>query len=73
MQEETSVKSADELILTFFNTATTDELTIMNGCSRKKADLIVEMRPFANWDDLVVHTFDTSVSANFSSIVSNDI
>jgi len=40
-------------VLEFFNVATVDELTMMNGCSRKKAEAIVKMRPFADWDELV--------------------
>jgi len=40
-------------VLEFFNVATVDELTMMNGCSRKKAEAIIKMRPFADWDELV--------------------
>ena len=40
-------------VLEFFNVATVDELTMMNGCSRKKAEAIIKMRPFADWEELV--------------------
>jgi len=40
-------------VLEFFNVATVDELTTMNGCSRKKAEIIVKMRPFSDWEELV--------------------
>jgi len=46
-------KSSNEPILDFFNVATIDELTMMNGCSRKKAEAIIKMRPFADWEELV--------------------
>ena len=40
-------------ILSFLNDATIEELTSMNGCSKKKAEIILSERPFADWDDLV--------------------
>ena len=40
-------------ILSFFNTATIEELQSMPGCSKKKADSIMEIRPFDNWAQLV--------------------
>jgi len=55
-------KSANQLVLDFFNSATTDELTIMNGCSRKKAEIVVGLRPFSDWNDLVR---DNSFNLNF--------
>lgn len=40
-------------IVTFFQTATKDELTLIVGCSIKKAQRIVELRPFDTWESLV--------------------
>ncbi|KAI4897749.1 hypothetical protein NFI96_033833, partial [Prochilodus magdalenae] len=39
-------------ILTFFQNATVDELTLIAGCSLKKAQKIVELRPYKTWNDL---------------------
>ena len=40
-------------IVGFFNEAMTEELMSMQGCSKKKAQQIMAVRPFTNWDDLV--------------------
>ncbi|RVE68105.1 hypothetical protein OJAV_G00088450 [Oryzias javanicus] len=39
-------------ILRFFRDASIDELTLISGCSVKKAQKIVEMRPFDSWETL---------------------
>ncbi|XP_072515316.1 SWI/SNF-related matrix-associated actin-dependent regulator of chromatin subfamily A containing DEAD/H box 1b isoform X2 [Salminus brasiliensis] len=39
-------------ILNFFQNATADELTLIAGCSLKKAQKIVELRPYKVWNDL---------------------
>uniref|UniRef100_A0A4W5QC52 DNA helicase n=1 Tax=Hucho hucho TaxID=62062 RepID=A0A4W5QC52_9TELE len=39
-------------ILHFFQEASLDELSLIAGCSLKKAQKIVELRPFAVWQDL---------------------
>ncbi|KAL0979793.1 hypothetical protein UPYG_G00189740 [Umbra pygmaea] len=39
-------------ILLFFQEASLDELSLIAGCSLKKAQKIVELRPFAVWQDL---------------------
>uniref|UniRef100_A0A6Q2YLE1 SWI/SNF-related, matrix-associated actin-dependent regulator of chromatin, subfamily a, containing DEAD/H box 1 n=1 Tax=Esox lucius TaxID=8010 RepID=A0A6Q2YLE1_ESOLU len=39
-------------ILLFFQEASLDELSLIAGCSVKKAQKIVELRPFAVWQDL---------------------
>jgi DNA uptake protein ComE-like DNA-binding protein len=36
----------------FFNTATMNELTSIKSCSLRKAEVIVENRPYQNWHDL---------------------
>lgn len=40
-------------ILTFFRESSLDELKLIAGCSIKKAQKIVELRPFNNWESLV--------------------
>ncbi|CAJ1068968.1 SWI/SNF-related matrix-associated actin-dependent regulator of chromatin subfamily A containing [Xyrichtys novacula] len=40
-------------MLTFFQSATIDELSLISGCSTKKAQRIVELRPFSSWHSLV--------------------
>uniref|UniRef100_A0A673WWD0 DNA helicase n=1 Tax=Salmo trutta TaxID=8032 RepID=A0A673WWD0_SALTR len=39
-------------ILRFFQEASLDELSLISGCSVKKAQRIVELRPFNEWEDL---------------------
>uniref|UniRef100_A0A673NDV0 Helicase C-terminal domain-containing protein n=1 Tax=Sinocyclocheilus rhinocerous TaxID=307959 RepID=A0A673NDV0_9TELE len=50
--DETLSKLKSE-ILSFFQTASVDELTLIAGCSLKKAQKITELRPFKTWKDLV--------------------
>ncbi|KAF1389259.1 hypothetical protein PFLUV_G00071590 [Perca fluviatilis] len=40
-------------ILKFFQDATIDELSLIAGCSVKKAQKIVELRPFDGWQSLI--------------------
>uniref|UniRef100_A0A672JBS4 DNA helicase n=1 Tax=Salarias fasciatus TaxID=181472 RepID=A0A672JBS4_SALFA len=40
-------------IVTFFQEASLDELSLISGCSVKKAQKIVELRPFDSWQSLV--------------------
>lgn len=40
-------------ILAFFQDASLDELSLMSGCSIKKGQKIVELRPFKSWKSLV--------------------
>ncbi|XP_034026378.1 SWI/SNF-related matrix-associated actin-dependent regulator of chromatin subfamily A containing DEAD/H box 1A isoform X2 [Thalassophryne amazonica] len=40
-------------VLSFFQDASIDELTLISGCSVKKAQKIVELRPFHTWQSLV--------------------
>ncbi|XP_042344751.1 SWI/SNF-related matrix-associated actin-dependent regulator of chromatin subfamily A containing DEAD/H box 1A isoform X2 [Plectropomus leopardus] len=40
-------------IISFFQQATIDELTLIAGCSVKKAQKIVELRPFDSWQCLI--------------------
>ncbi|XP_043106736.1 SWI/SNF-related matrix-associated actin-dependent regulator of chromatin subfamily A containing DEAD/H box 1b isoform X2 [Puntigrus tetrazona] len=49
--EETLSKLKSE-ILSFFQSASVDELTLIAGCSLKKAQKITELRPFKKWKNL---------------------
>ena len=40
-------------MLEFFNTAGLDEILHMPRCKEKKAELIISLRPFKNWNDIV--------------------
>lgn len=40
-------------ILAFFQNASLDELSLISGCSIKKAQKIVELRPFDSWQSLI--------------------
>lgn len=37
----------------FLNTSNLTELSLLNGCSQKKAEAIISLRPFKGWMDLV--------------------
>ncbi|KAG7332383.1 hypothetical protein KOW79_004217 [Hemibagrus wyckioides] len=41
-----------EQILQFFQEASVDELTLISGCSLKKAQKIISLRPFNTWKDV---------------------
>lgn len=49
---------ARQMVLSFYETATMDELLSIPGCSKKKAETIIELRPFSGWIDLVGCEFD---------------
>ncbi|CAG9857372.1 unnamed protein product [Phyllotreta striolata] len=57
--EDSDVEVSDDLtgdkkrVLEFFKTANAGELLLMNSCSKKKAEAILELRPFTGWIDLV--------------------
>ncbi|KAK3091472.1 hypothetical protein FSP39_020046 [Pinctada imbricata] len=41
------------MVMSFFNDATRDELATTPGCSKKKADVILSLRPFSNYHSMV--------------------
>lgn len=57
--EDSDVEISDVLtpekrnVLDFFQNATPKELELMMSCSKKKAEAIIEYRPFEGWVDLV--------------------
>ncbi|RUS74062.1 hypothetical protein EGW08_018169 [Elysia chlorotica] len=46
-------QSETDNFLHFFEEATIEELSAMPGCSKKKAELIMSLRPFKTWDNLI--------------------
>ncbi|RXN35139.1 SWI SNF-related matrix-associated actin-dependent regulator [Labeo rohita] len=51
-QSDETLSKVKSEILSFFQTASVDELTLIAGCSLKKAQKITELRPFKKWKDL---------------------
>ncbi|CAK9812257.1 SWI/SNF-related matrix-associated actin-dependent regulator of chromatin subfamily A containing DEAD/H box 1 homolog [Anthophora quadrimaculata] len=57
--EDSDIEISNELtgdkkaVLEFMQNALTSELLLMSYCSQKKANAIIEARPFYNWRDLV--------------------
>ncbi|XP_075241493.1 uncharacterized protein LOC142336493 isoform X2 [Convolutriloba macropyga] len=47
-------KQDKSAILKFFNCGTSTEIQLVPGLSKKKYDIVVPLRPFANWKDLVI-------------------
>ncbi|GFR63589.1 SWI/SNF-related matrix-associated actin-dependent regulator of chromatin subfamily A containing DEAD/H box 1-like [Elysia marginata] len=46
-------QSETDNFLHFFEEATIEELTAMPGCSKKKAELIISLRPYKTWEHLI--------------------
>ena len=62
-----------EVILSFFNDASLEELMVTPGCSKKKSEIILNLRPFESWDALVCRGSlcripDFSIDNNFYSL-----
>lgn len=51
--EETYSNEETVTILSFFNECTSQELGAVPGLSAKKAEKIMNLRPFDSWDNLV--------------------
>ncbi|XP_005104693.1 SWI/SNF-related matrix-associated actin-dependent regulator of chromatin subfamily A containing DEAD/H box 1A isoform X2 [Aplysia californica] len=45
-------KTETDSFLQFFEEATKEELTAMPGCSKKKSEVIISLRPFTSWENL---------------------
>ena len=52
-QDEDGNTTKQDLILSFLEEATLAELLVLPGCSRKKAEALLELRPFGSWEKLV--------------------
>ncbi|KFM65529.1 SWI/SNF-related matrix-associated actin-dependent regulator of chromatin subfamily A containing DEAD/H box 1, partial [Stegodyphus mimosarum] len=50
---EENLTSAHSAVLKFFQESSADELGTIPGCSKKKAEAIINCRPFSGWADLV--------------------
>ncbi|KAH3718708.1 hypothetical protein DPMN_061514 [Dreissena polymorpha] len=59
MQDEGD--SGKNVILSFFEDATLEELMATPGCSKKKSELIVSQRPFNTWTNMVSTSPDHSI------------
>ncbi|XP_014783505.1 SWI/SNF-related matrix-associated actin-dependent regulator of chromatin subfamily A containing DEAD/H box 1 [Octopus bimaculoides] len=46
-------QSEQEIIQSFFNEAKIEELMAIPGCSEKKAEIIIKLRPFESYDSLI--------------------
>lgn len=42
----------DDQLLAFLNDASAEELVCVKGCSARKAESLIQMRPYQNWEDL---------------------
>lgn len=51
--EEENLTSAHGAVLKYFQDSNAEELMCIPGCSKKKVDAILNVRPFQNWGDLV--------------------
>jgi len=56
---QTDISDDKKRVLDFFNEALPQELACIQGCSKKKADNILKLRPFTGWIDLVRKSFST--------------
>ncbi|ESO84241.1 hypothetical protein LOTGIDRAFT_61963, partial [Lottia gigantea] len=52
-------------ILKFFQEAKIEELATIQGCSRKKAEIVAKLRPFNSYDDLVAKITSTKTLTYF--------
>ena len=52
-----------EMILSFFNETSLEELQILPGCKKNKAATILQLRPFTDWDDLIAK-IEVSIGKN---------
>ncbi|XP_059154555.1 SWI/SNF-related matrix-associated actin-dependent regulator of chromatin subfamily A containing DEAD/H box 1A-like isoform X2 [Physella acuta] len=64
---DNKTKSETDNFLQFFEEATVEELTAMPGCSKKKAEVIISLRPFKTWQKLL-EAFNTEKSLSTSLI-----
>ncbi len=51
--DEANLSEDKRRVLRFFNDGTPHELACIQGCSKKKVENIVELRPYEGWGDLV--------------------
>ncbi len=51
--DEDNLSDDKRRVLSFFNKGTSHELAAIQGCSKKKVENILELRPYTGWGDLV--------------------
>lgn len=54
---DNKTKTEADNFLQFFEEATVEELTALPGCSKKKAEAIIKLRPFQDYETLVKDFF----------------
>ena len=47
-------KKSNQMIMDFLCLCNSDELAMVPGCPKTKAKLIVELKPFDSWKDMVI-------------------
>lgn len=52
-EEDSTAFSRNSLVFSFLNSCSVDEVAVISGISRVKADHIVALQPFDNWEILV--------------------
>ncbi|KAK3583927.1 hypothetical protein CHS0354_033713 [Potamilus streckersoni] len=67
LEECDGMQSERDVILSFFEESTQEELATMPGCSKKKAELIISLRPFKSWETLV-NKFTTTKGLTYEVI-----
>ncbi|KAK3854378.1 hypothetical protein Pcinc_039143 [Petrolisthes cinctipes] len=58
IEENPQLEGDRSLVLQFFNDASLTEMAAIGGCTKKRAEVILQVRPFADWQD-IVHKFKT--------------
>ncbi|XP_023931279.1 SWI/SNF-related matrix-associated actin-dependent regulator of chromatin subfamily A containing DEAD/H box 1-like, partial [Lingula anatina] len=66
-EDDTRRQAAREMVFSFFNEAIYEELLNMPTCSKKKAELIMSLRPFESFQDLV-EKFDSTKGLSYDTL-----
>lgn len=66
-EEGEEAKTVKEVIVSFFNDASVEELMTLPGCSKKKSEIIFSSRPFDGWESLVLK-FTTTKGLSYEMI-----
>lgn len=52
-EPDTQMTTDRQLVLQFFNEGSVGELAAISGCSKKKAEVVAQIRPFKDWKDII--------------------
>ncbi|XP_013416751.1 SWI/SNF-related matrix-associated actin-dependent regulator of chromatin subfamily A containing DEAD/H box 1 [Lingula anatina] len=66
-EDDSRRQAAREMVFSFFNEAIYEELLNMPTCSKKKAELIMSLRPFESFQDLV-EKFDSTKGLSYDTL-----